>query len=118
MIRGLDLFREHFADYRKAFVLIGGVACHEWLSMQGLEFRATKDMDMVVFRIAATLPGEAGPAIPEAVREDLRKFLSAFPPENKEQWQAIHAGLETTFGPRKIKPETLIEAIRKYFALE
>jgi hypothetical protein len=32
MIRGLDLFREHFAEYRKAFVLIGGVACHEWLS--------------------------------------------------------------------------------------
>jgi hypothetical protein len=26
MIRGLDLFREHFAEYRKAFVLIGGVA--------------------------------------------------------------------------------------------
>ncbi len=48
MIRGLDLFREHFADYRKAFVLIGGVACHEWLSTQGLEFRATKDMDMVL----------------------------------------------------------------------
>jgi hypothetical protein len=48
MIRGLDLFREHFVDYRKAFVLIGGVACHEWLSMQGLKFRATKDMDMVL----------------------------------------------------------------------
>ncbi len=48
MIRGLDLFREHFADYRKAFVLIGGVACHEWLSTQGLAFRATKDMDMVL----------------------------------------------------------------------
>jgi hypothetical protein len=41
-----------------------------------------------VFRIAATLPAEAGPAIPEAVREDLRKFLSAFPRDNKEQWQA------------------------------
>ena len=48
MIRGLDLFREHFAEHRKAFVLIGGVACHEWLAMQGLEFRATKDMDMVL----------------------------------------------------------------------
>jgi len=48
MIRGLDVFREHFADYRKAFVLIGGVACHEWLSTQGLAFRATKDMDMVL----------------------------------------------------------------------
>jgi len=48
MIRGLDLFREHFAEYRKAFVLIGGVACHEWLSARGLPFRGTKDMDMVL----------------------------------------------------------------------
>jgi hypothetical protein len=246
MIRGLDLFREHFADYRDAFVLIGGVACHEWLSTQGLTFRVTKDMDMVlivealdaafvkrlwefieagkyqvrhkaedgrqlyrfakpedkqypamieifsrkpagidlaegqqivpikldedsaslsaillnddyysmvrkhhneeknlpfanpaaliplkarayldlaeraakgepvntddiakhrpdVFRIAATLPGEAGPAIPGAVQEDLRKFLAVFPVQNKEAWQAIGDGLKTTFGS-KLKP--------------
>jgi hypothetical protein len=48
MIRGLDRFREHFAEHQKAFVLIGGVACHEWLSTLGLEFRATKDMDVVL----------------------------------------------------------------------
>lgn len=48
MIRGLDRFREHFADHRKAFVLIGGVACHEWLATQSIEFRATKDMDLVL----------------------------------------------------------------------
>jgi len=48
MIRGLDRFREHFAGYRKAFVLIGGVACHEWLATQSIEFRATKDMDVVL----------------------------------------------------------------------
>jgi len=48
MIRGLDRFREHFAEFRKAFVLIGGVACHEWLGTVGLEFRATKDMDVVL----------------------------------------------------------------------
>lgn len=260
MIRGLDLFRGHFAEYRKAFVLIGGVACHEWLSTRGLAFRATKDMDMVlivealdgtfvkrfwefieagkyqgrfrsedgrqlyrftkpedrqhpamieifsrkptgidlaegqhivpikldeasaslsaillnddyyslvreqhneeknlpfanptaliplkarahldlveraaqgesvssddiakhrtdVFRIAATLPGEAGPAIPGAIQEDLRKFLGAFPLDNKEVWQAIGDGLKTTFGSRKLKPETLSEAIRVYFKL-
>jgi hypothetical protein len=70
-----------------------------------------------VFRIAATLPGEAGPAIPGAVQGDLRKFLSAFPVENKEEWQAIGDGLKTTFGSRKIKPESLIEAIRVYFKL-
>lgn len=48
MIRGLDRFREHFAEHRKGFVLIGGVACHEWLASQGLEFRATKDLDIVL----------------------------------------------------------------------
>ena len=48
MIRGLDRFREHFAEFRKAFVLVGGVACHEWLGTVGLEFRATKDMDVVL----------------------------------------------------------------------
>jgi hypothetical protein len=48
LIRGLELFREHFADFKGTFVLIGGVACHEWLATQGREFRATKDMDMVL----------------------------------------------------------------------
>jgi hypothetical protein len=261
MIRGLDLFREHFAEYRRAFVLIGGVACHEWLSTQGLAFRATKDMDMVlivevvdaafvkrfwdfieagkyqgrykaedgrqlyrfdepdderypamieifsrkpanidlaerqhivpinldkdsaslsaillnddyyelvrqqhneeknlpfanpaaliplkarawidlkeraakgeegkgkeiakhrtdVFRIAATLPGEAGPAIPGVVQEDLRTFLSAFPADDEEEWQAIRQGMKTTFGSRQMNPESLIEAIRVYFRLQ
>jgi hypothetical protein len=49
MIRGLDRFREHFGEYRRAFVLIGGVACHAWLASQSLEFRATKDMDTPAF---------------------------------------------------------------------
>jgi hypothetical protein len=49
MIRGLDRFREHFGEYRRAFVLIGGVARHEWLASQSLEFRATKDMDTPAF---------------------------------------------------------------------
>jgi hypothetical protein len=70
-----------------------------------------------VFRIAATLPSEAGPTIPEAVRADLRKFLSAFPPEMKQEWDAIRAGLKTTFGAQEIKSEVLIEAIRVYFKL-
>jgi len=48
MITGLDKFQEHFNEYRKSFVLIGGVACHEWLASQGLPFRATKDLDIVL----------------------------------------------------------------------
>lgn len=48
MIKGLDKFRAHFEQNRDAFVLIGGVACHEWLASQGLPFRVTKDIDLVL----------------------------------------------------------------------
>jgi len=41
-------FREHFKGFEGAFVLIGGAACHEWFAAEGLEFRATKDLDMVL----------------------------------------------------------------------
>ena len=71
-----------------------------------------------VFRIAATLPSEKGPTIPGAVQEDLRTFLSLFPPDNKKEWEAIRAGLKTTFGAQQIKSESLIETIRTYFKLQ
>jgi hypothetical protein len=48
MIKGLDKFKTHFAQHTKSFILIGGVACHEWLAAQGLEFRATRDIDIVL----------------------------------------------------------------------
>lgn len=48
MVRGLDLFRERFRDFEGAFILIGGAACDEWFSSQGLAFRATKDLDLVL----------------------------------------------------------------------
>lgn len=45
MVKGLARFREHFRDRTDAFVVIGGVACDEWLGAQGLPFRPTKDID-------------------------------------------------------------------------
>ncbi len=48
MVRGLDLFRERFRNFEGAFILIGGAACDEWFSAQGLTFRATKDLDLVL----------------------------------------------------------------------
>ena len=48
MVKGLDLFRERFREFEGAFVLIGGAACHEWFAQQGVEFRATKDLDIVL----------------------------------------------------------------------
>lgn len=48
MVRGLDLFVSHFKGMEDNYVLIGGCACDLWLSEQGLSFRATKDIDMVI----------------------------------------------------------------------
>ncbi|MBI6552346.1 hypothetical protein [Pseudomonas veronii] len=47
-IRGLDVFGQHFSDFRDHYVLIGGVA--SWLTMDeaGQSFRATKDLDIVL----------------------------------------------------------------------
>ena len=48
MVRGLDVFREHFAVHAGQFVLIGGTAATIAMEQAGLEFRATKDFDIVL----------------------------------------------------------------------
>ncbi len=48
MVRGLDVFREHFAGHTDQFVLIGGTAATLAMEDAGLEFRATKDLDIVL----------------------------------------------------------------------
>ena len=47
-VKGLDLFSERFADFKDAFILIGGAACDLWLSGRNLAFRATRDLDIVL----------------------------------------------------------------------
>jgi hypothetical protein len=36
MVKGLDPFRERFRDFEGSFTLIGGAACDEWFTAQGL----------------------------------------------------------------------------------
>ena len=48
MVRGLDLFRAHFAGFSNKYVLIGGTACSIFLEEAGLTFRSTKDLDIVL----------------------------------------------------------------------
>lgn len=48
MVRGLERFREHFAGFADRYLLIGGTACELAFSLVGLEFRATKDIDIVL----------------------------------------------------------------------
>jgi hypothetical protein len=45
---GLDLFRERFSPFADRFVLIGGAACQIAMTAVASQFRATKDLDVVL----------------------------------------------------------------------
>jgi len=48
VVKGVDIFRERFRAFEGSFILIGGAACDEWFATQGIKFRATKDLDIVL----------------------------------------------------------------------
>ena len=48
MVKGLELFRDHFRAYADRYILIGGTACDLAMTEAGLEFRATRDLDIVL----------------------------------------------------------------------
>lgn len=48
MVRGLDKFREYFREDNMKYVFIGGTACSIIAEENGMEFRATHDLDIVL----------------------------------------------------------------------
>ncbi len=54
MVRGLNLFKDSFAEFSDQYVLIGGVACSLAMDEAGIAFRATSDLDIVLIVEAQT----------------------------------------------------------------
>ena len=48
MVSGIDIFREHFSNFRDQYTVIGGFACDLLMTDAGLGFRQTVDIDMVL----------------------------------------------------------------------
>jgi len=48
VVVGIEKFREHFAGHEAEYALIGGAACDLIFAEAGLNFRATKDFDIVL----------------------------------------------------------------------
>ena len=42
MVRGLEIFREHFRDFAGQYMLIGGTACTILMDAAEMDFRITK----------------------------------------------------------------------------
>jgi hypothetical protein len=49
MVEGLEVFREQFRNFGDHYVLIGGAACDIVMTNAGLAFRATRDLDIVLY---------------------------------------------------------------------
>lgn len=54
MVKGIDVFRDYFNEYMDQYVLIGGAACDISFHENEMDFRATKDLDMVLVVEALT----------------------------------------------------------------
>lgn len=48
MVVGMDSFREQFKDYPDCYTVIGGAACDILMTEAEMDFRATKDIDMIL----------------------------------------------------------------------
>jgi hypothetical protein len=48
VVRGLNVFRKRFAGFEDRYVLIGGAAVEVAMDAAGLQFRVTKDLDIVL----------------------------------------------------------------------
>ncbi len=67
MIRGLEKFKRRFAPYKDQYVLIGGAACELLMDAAGRDFRATKDLDLVL--LAENITPDFGRAFWAFIRE-------------------------------------------------
>lgn len=67
MVKGIDRFKAYFRDYTDQYVLIGGAACDISFGSNNAEFRATRDLDVVL--IAEALTREFGQRFWEFIRD-------------------------------------------------
>jgi hypothetical protein len=67
MVKGIDRFKAYFRDYTDQYVLIGGAACDISFGSNNAEFRATRDLDVVL--IAESLTREFGQRFWEFIRD-------------------------------------------------
>jgi len=48
MVEGMELFREKFKGFEDSYTVIGGAACDILMSEADIDFRVTKDIDMIL----------------------------------------------------------------------
>lgn len=67
MVKGIERFREYFRGFTDQYVLIGGAACDISFESNNADFRATRDLDVVL--IVEALTKEFGKRFWEFIRD-------------------------------------------------
>ena len=67
MVKGIERFREYFRGFTDQYVLIGGAACDISFESNNADFRATRDLDIVL--IVEALTREFGQRFWEFIRD-------------------------------------------------
>ena len=70
MVPEIDSFKEWFKGSEEQYAIIGGTACDILMTEEGLDFRATKDMDLVLI------------IAPQGVYADIQEFVQRMKNEN------------------------------------
>lgn len=122
-VKGFDMFLAHFKGFEEQYVLIGGAACSVWLSHRDVEFRMTKDLDLVLV-VESLVPaftrrlwdfitvGGYRTCRLQNGRKDLARFLACFPAESPD-WHAIRRSI----GTDSPVPSDLLAHLRTVFGL-
>ena len=70
MFTGIDSIKEWFKGSEEQYAIIGGTACDILMTEEGLDFRATKDIDLVLI------------IAPQGVYADIQEFVQCMKNEN------------------------------------
>lgn len=97
MVRGLDLWKDYFAEYADHYVLIGGAACHWYEEEYAQNPRATKDLDLIL--VVESLSAEFGVKFWDFIKEgryssrqrgvDKHEYYRFMNPEDKRYPQQV-----------------------------
>ena len=116
MVKGLDTFREYFKYFQEQYVLIGGAACDILFASNEGQFRATRDLDMVLI-VEALTPEfgdkfwefiESGKYRNKATNTGRTQFYRFDKPENDSYPKMIELFARTDFKLKEMKGLTPI----------
>lgn len=110
MVRGLDTFRRYFKGFEEQYVLIGGAACDILFANNEGQFRATKDLDVVLIVEALTSKFgerfwefiESGKYRNKAANTGIPQFYRFDKPENGSYPKMIELFARTDFSLKEI----------------